>query len=161
MNDLTFNEQEMYDKFTTAILKGFKTDTSRANKYWYKLFGNRQISVYDTLEQSKPQFPCCVVTVFSVPNRSFITSSQIDRFSDVTVEIEHYNQSENGKSKEEIGREINTRLREIIQQEFGAIIVSNSQIRSPYEQVYRRLISISFTYDNLNKIVYKGGYLYG
>lgn len=158
MNDLTFNEQEMYDKFTSAILNGFKTDTSRENKYWYKLFGNRQMQIYDTLEQSKPQFPCCVITVFSVPNRSFITSSQIDRFSNVTVEIEHYNQSEKGKSKEQIGREINTRLREIIQQEFGAIIVSNSQIRSPYEQIYRRLISISFTYDNLNKIIYKGGY---
>lgn len=158
MNDLTFNEQAFYDKLTTAILKGFKTDTSRESKYWYKLFGNRQIRVYDSLAQSEPQFPCCVITVESIPNRSLINSSQIDRFSNVSIEIEHYNQSVGGKSKEVIGREINTRLREIIQQEFGAIIVNNSQIRSPYEQVYRRLISIAFTYDNLNNIIYKGGY---
>lgn len=154
-NNYSFDELEMMSLFKKTIKEAFDKDESKDKDYWYKLFGNRQVKIYESYEVEKPSFPCFVLTIQATPYQRNIHSSEIEQFSLVSVGLEHYNQAVDDLGKDELGIMINHRTKTVLQKTFGLLITSNRQINSPDNSLYRRRIEASFVYDNKNKVFYR------
>ena len=154
-NDCIFDELEMLNLFKKTIKEAFEKDDNFEEDYWYNLFGQREMTIYDSYTVSKPTFPCCVITLSATPTIRNIHSSQIEQFSTVIARIEHYNQSVGDNNRETIGIKINQRIKYILQKTFGVLIPNNTSLSSPDSSIYRRLIEARFVYDNINKVFYR------
>lgn len=161
MNELTFNESEIKELIKDTIIETFITDdkTEEADKkdYWYKLFGNREFDYYESLDESEPNFPCFVLEFLPTPDERFVHSTQVEQCTIVNFTLQHFNTRVGEKSKEQIGTEINYRIKQILQKTFKVKITTNEQVINLNDtQVYRRIIRGSFGYDNKNKVFYRG-----
>ena len=160
-NDLLLNESEMQERIENAILNAFKSGLSGQTDYFYNLFGKREFTFYNSVHEansqgSSPKFPCAVLTLSSTPLDRTITSCQVERFSEVELELEHYNVAVGDRDKERIGQIVNFVIKKTLQQEFGIVLNSNIAVLSPDSKIYRRSMRGIFIYDNLNNIFGKG-----
>lgn len=154
-NLLAFNEIEMLELFKKTILNAFINDIENPKDYWYNLFGNRDIKIYESHEIDNTKFPCFVIAMFSMPYQRNIHSSEIEQFSSVSLRIEAYNQKVGNIGKEKLGIIINNHLKRVLQKTFKLLITNNRAL--PYEDnsIYRRVIDARFVFDNKNKIFYR------
>lgn len=155
-NSVVFDGNSFKKKIEQIILDGFSNDPNKANKFWFKAFGNHKLKCYKSFIIENPSFPCFVINVTSVPARRYAHSTQVNQFSSVLLEIHFYVTDVNEIEKEHLGGEIIYRTTQILQEKLGLIITSDTEIVSADTRVYRRLLRSVFIYDNVNKIIYKG-----
>ena len=147
-----FDEQYVVDFIIKAIKKGFNT------KDWKDSFGGKSIKVTDDDYGEETMFP--VIRIEIVDNHQTektYDSSQLIRYSTFWFEIEHFNQAveKNGTNKVTLGRKINAKIMEILQEELNPHITRNSRIESPDPTIYRRLIEGYCKIDNNTKTFYR------
>lgn len=147
---MQFDEQYIYDMIKDGIAKAFNT------RDWKTKFGGKKIAFAEENFGEAPSFPCVYIGVEAAIERQDLhDSSHQEKFTQFEFEVECYNQATNDLTKTKLGRMINVRLKEALEDLFNPIITFNSELASPDETIYRRRISGRSTIDNKNKVFYR------
>lgn len=147
---MQFDEQYVYDMIKDGIAKAFNT------REWKTLFGGKKIAFAEENFGESPSFPCIYIGISSAIERTDLhDSSHQELFTRFEFEVECYNQATKDLTKTKLGRMINVRLKEVIEDLFNPVITENRELPSPDETLYRRRISGHSTIDNKNKVFYR------
>lgn len=147
---MQFDEQWVWDYIKNGIAKAFNT------REWKAQFGGKKMAFYDEYAGFEPSFPCIYIEIENgIEPYQFHDSSHQEKYTEFNFTIECYNQANEHLTKTKLGRMINVRLKEVLMDLFNPHISENSELPSPDETVYRRIISGRSTIDNKNKIFYR------
>lgn len=162
MDNLFFDEIKMKETFEKAIAEFYKNDIRHEEDFWFKLFGNRDLKFYSSLEEAntnkeKPHFPCVLVNIESSPNTQWSNSTQIEKISSVSFDIEFYTTDVGNIDKSKLSYYLSTIILLALRNISGNITVTrNAPIPNIDRNVCRRIIRGSFNYDNNTNTFYKG-----
>ena len=84
-----------------------------------------------------------------------VESGKTEKYTQFYFEIEQYNQATTALTKVKLGRKINKQIVETIRETLNPWITQNSEVMSPDESIYRRLIEGYCTIDNQKDIFYR------
>ena len=147
---MQFDEQYIYDMIKDGIAKAFNT------REWKTLFGGKKIAFSEENFGEPPSYPCIYIDIIDAIERVDLhDSSHKENFTQFEFEVECYNQATKDLTKTKLGRMINVRLKEVLEDLFNPVITENRELPSQDETIYRRIISGRSTIDNKNKVFYR------
>ena len=145
-----FDEQKVCDTIQSALKKAFDTPE------WKALFGRKSVKFTDDNYGERTSFPVIYIGVSncSQDDRT-VDSDKTEKYTQFYFEIEQYNQATTSLTKVKLGRKINKQIVETIRETLNPWITQNSEVMSPDESIYRRLIEGYCTIDNQKDIFYR------
>lgn len=145
-----FDEQKVCDTIQSALKKAFDTPE------WKALFGRKVVKFTDDNYGERTSFPVIYIGVSncSQDDRT-VDSDKTEKYTQFYFEIEQYNQATTALTKVKLGRKINKQIVETIRETLNPWITQNSEVMSPDESIYRRLIEGYCTIDNQKDIFYR------
>ena len=145
-----FDEQKVCDTIQSALKEAVDTPE------WKALFGRKSVKFTDDNYGERTSFPVIYIGVSncSQDDRT-VDSDKTEKYTQFYFEIEQYNQATTALTKVKLGRKINKQIVETIRETLNPWITQNSEVMSPDESIYRRLIEGYCTIDNQKDIFYR------
>lgn len=145
-----FDEQKVCDTIQSALKEAFDTPE------WKALFGRKAVKFTDDNYGERTSFPVIYIGVSncSQDDRT-VDSDKTEKYTQFYFEIEQYNQATTALTKVKLGRKINKQIVETIRETLNPWITQNSEVMSPDESIYRRLVEGYCTIDNQKDIFYR------
>lgn len=145
-----FDEQKVCDTIQSALKKAFDTPE------WKALFGRKAVKFTDDNYGERTSFPVIYIGVSNcTQDDRTVDSDKTEKYTQFYFEIEQYNQATTALTKVKLGRKINKQIVETIRETLNPWITQNSEVMSPDESIYRRLIEGYCTIDNQKDIFYR------